>query len=101
MVELLSPVEVATLSGVEVPPADHPVSRPTITDSRNDWPHQSISGAQVQDAKRMPAGQKVSPTASPISSGLDGSQRAWAGRKLLVLLDSPRGREGGNVSRNA
>ena len=61
----------------------------------------SIGGAEVQYAVWRPVSPKVSPTASPISTGLGGSQWVWMGRKPLVLLEFPHGREGGKLSRNA
>ena len=68
---------------------------------RKHSPHRSVGGAEVQHAKRRPVGQKASPTVSPISRGLGGSQWVWMGQKPLVALDCPHYREGGNLSRNA
>ena len=62
---------------------------------------QSIGSALVQGAKWPPGGQEASPTASPISSRLGPSQWDCKGRNPLVVLDSPHGREGGELSRNA
>ena len=58
-----------------------PDANPTYNQSRrNCLPHQRIGGAEVQGWNEGTKGSKASPTASPIASGLSGSQWVWMRR---------------------